>query len=356
MNDLVDSVRTIRRDALVANFRRQVYASWQGDDGQPLILFPHQAEWQLAGDGWSFADRPPRRGDYYHDIMCVADTLGPDALRIGPSRLINNIPCFVVRRAIVPRPGGVARILADLAAFKSGKSFGTAAWTAGFACLPDAKVHLVGAEYATAEPEFNYLIDFLCSERGMNMRYSKLHNDPRGGRMILKLRTGAEFQVKSWDNKDSLKGKRITAYVYVEAYQLPGLEVYTSLSQNLREMHGWALFPTTPDRPWVSIFHDKGHGDDPYWHCTCSVDARENPYTYDQAARDRDDPAKSGIMTRERYAIAWKGQLGVFVGRVYDFVRGDGSRYFTPETHPRLWRHTDDVWTSGSERPLDTLQ
>lgn len=328
-----------RRDLLVAQFRRKVY------EAADYIPFPHQAEWQLASEGWALIERPPVAGDFYHDILAPEDSTTPGTV-IQDRRIINDIPCAVVRRAIEPRVGGTARILADLAAFKGGKSYGAAAWTAGFAVLPDAKIHLIGAEYATAEPEFNYLADFLLSERGMNMKAAKFHNDKRAGRMIIKLRTGAEFEVKSWERKEGLKGKKITAYVYCEAYQLPGLEVYTSLSQNLREQHGWALFPTTPDRPWVGIFHDYGHGQDPYWHCTCSVDARENPFTYDQKARDRDDPSKNGIMTKERYAIAWKGQLGKFVGRVYDFVRGDKSRYFSPESHPQVWRahDPDHVW------------
>lgn len=333
-----------RRDALVAQFRRKTYAACG------FVPFPHQAEWQLASEGWQLIDRPPVAGDYYHDVLVTQASVTPGTFVVD-RRIVNDIPCAVVRRVIQPRVGGTARILADLAAFKAGKSYGTAAWTSGFAILPDAKIHLIGAEYATAEPEFNYLADFLLSEapRGMNMKAAKFHNDKRAGRMIIKLKSGAEFEVKSWERKEGLKGKKITAYVYCEAYQLPGLEVYTSLSQNLREQHGWALFPTTPDRPWVGIFHDYGHGQDPFWHCTCSVDARENPFTYDQKARDRDDPALGGIMTRERYAIAWKGQLGKFVGRVYDFVRGDSSKYFSPESHPHLWKRfdPDNVWNNS---------
>lgn len=330
-----------RRDAMVAGFRRQVMTT------VGILPFPSQAEWQLASEGWTLAPDAPVPGDRYQDVLTVETMVGPGQLIVPDShRIINAIPCVTVRRKIEPRlgTGETAHIVAALEAFKAGKSYWTALWTAGFACLPDARVHLVGAEYATAEPEFNYLIDMLCSERGMNMRYTKLHNDTRAGRMILKLRTGAEFQVKSWERKEGLKGKKIVAYVYCEAYQLPGLEVYTSLSQNLREQHGYALFPTTPDRPWVGIFHDYGHGQDPYWHCTCGVDARENPYTYDQKARDRDDPTKNGIMTKERYAIAWCGQLGTFVGHVYSWLRSDQSRYFTPTTHPTLWRSYEEAW------------
>lgn len=311
-----------------------------------VLPFPSQAEWQLASEGWTLSPESPRPGDYYQDVLCPVGMVSPGALVVPDSaRTVNDIATVVVRRRIVPRLGGAASIIAALEAYKGGKSFWTGLWTSGFACLPDAKVHLIGLEYDTAEPEFNYLCDFLCSERGMNMKPSKYHNDKRAGRMILELRTGAKFEVKSWARKEGLKGKKIDAYVYCEAYQLPGFEVYTSLSQNLREKKGFALFPTTPDKPWVGIFHDHGHGGDPYWHCTCSVDARENPFTYDQAARDRDDPEKGGLMTRERYDIAWCGKLGTFVGHVYSFLRGDQSKYFTPETHPDLWKRTaEDAW------------
>lgn len=330
-----------RRDALVAHFRRRVMAR------VGVLPFPSQAEWQLATEGWTLSLEPPREGDYYQDVLCVKAMAPVGALVLPQSdRIVNNIPVVTVRRKIEPRVGGAAHVCAALEAYKAGKSYWTAMWTSGFACLPDAKVHIIGLEYATAEPEFNYLADFLLSENGMNMRTSKFYNDARGGRMLIHLRTGAKFEVKSWERKESLKGKKITAYVYAEAYQLPGLSVYTSLSQNLREQRGFALFPTTPDSPWVGVFHDQGHGADPYWHCTCSVDARENPFTYDQAARDRDDPEKGGLMTREKYAISWCGSLGTYVGHVYAFLRADQARYFTPESHPALFKHTDAsaVW------------
>lgn len=325
------------RDALVAQFRRKVYtaASFCSSDG--YIPFPHQAEWQLASEGWTLLPQAPVTGEYYTTVLIPeADAFPRDV--VLTHRVINGIPSVVVRRAIAPREGGPAHVLADLAAYKGGKSFGTAAWMAGFACLPDVLVQLVGAQYSTAEPEFNYLAEFLLSDRGMHMRAESFLNDKRGGRMRIKLTTGADFEVKSWEQKDALKGKRVTAYVFCEAYQLPGLECFTSVAQNLRELHGYALFPTTPDRPWVTIFHDRGHGLDPDWHCTCDVDARCNPFTYDQKARDRDDPARGGIMTREKFDIAWRGRLGGFVGRVYDFSRGDGGRFFSPLSHPLLWK------------------
>jgi hypothetical protein len=118
---------------------------------------------------------------------------------------------------------------------------------------------------------------------------------------------------------------------------LPGIECYTGVAQNLRARKGYALFATTPDRPWVGELHERGHGALPDWHCTCSVPASVNPFTFDQAAMDRDDPDLGGLMTKERFAIAYLGRLGDYVGRVFNFQRGDSSYLFTPEKHPQLW-------------------
>jgi len=319
------------RDSLVAQFRRRVYAT------NGITLFPHQADWQLASEGWTLLDAAAGPGDYYTSVLVPTSEVRYGEV-VVESRLINAIPCSVVRRRIVPRDGGPAHVLADLAAFKSGKSWSAAAWGTGFACLPNALVQLIGITYSTSEPEFNYLAEFLLSERGMNMKPASYQNDKRGGRMRILLRNGCEFEVKSYEQKEGLKGKKVTSYIFSEAYQLPGLECYTGVSQNLRELRGFALFPTTPDRPWVGTLHDYGHGRDADFHCTCNVDAACNPFTFDQKARDRDDPDKGGLMTREKYSIAWLGKLGSFVGRVYDFNRGDDSRYFSPLSHPGLWK------------------
>lgn len=334
-----------RRNALVAAFRRRVLAA------NHTYLLAHQAEVCLASEGWTLEPQPPQPGQHYIDVFLPLASCPSDAMVVG-TREVRGIPCVIVRRLILPRgpdsgtgtgtdPSGAgvaAHILADLAAFKGGKSWFAALWMSGFAVLPDGRVDIIGAEYSICEPEFTYVVDMLCSEAGMNMKYSILQQDTNHGRMRLKLRSGAEFTCRSWERKENLKGKKRHAYVYAEAYQLPGMEVYTSLSQNLRELDGFALFPTTPDRPWVGTFHDHGHGQDLYWHCTCCIDAKENPFTFDQRARDRDDPALDGIMTREKFAIAWCGQLGRFIGRVYDYNRGDPAYVFTPESHSGLWR------------------
>jgi hypothetical protein len=225
----------------------------------------------------------------------------------------------IIRAGYKVRPAGRARFLADLGAFKIGKSFGAALWASGFAAVPGARVNLVGLEYDICEPEFTYLIEFLLSERGMNLKADSVQNRPRDGKMHLDMANGCQFTARSWERKDTLKGKEIDAYVYCEAYQLPGIECFTSFSQNLRARRGYAYFATTPDRPWIEQLHQLGHGFDPEWHCTCSIGAEVNPFTFDAKAKERD----ALLMTREKFEIHYNGRMGKFVGQVFPYQRGD---------------------------------
>ncbi len=254
----------------------------------------------------------------------------------------------VTKVAIRPRPAGRARFLADLGAFKIGKSYGAALWASGFAAVPGANVALVGLEYDICAPEFGYLVEFLLSGRGMGMKYDALQNRPRDGKMWLDVyctpdKNGpiAHFEARSWERKDTLKGKENDAYIYCEAYQLPGIECFTGFSQNLRARRGYAYFATTPDRPWIKELHRLGynHGGqdaDPEWHCTCNVPAEANPLTFDLKAKERD----AKLMTKEKYDIHYNGQLGDFVGHVFNYSLG-GNR-FTPRSHPELFREGGD--------------
>lgn len=340
----------VARDALVAAFRKKLYAR------VGYVPFAHQAEWQLATEGRRLLPMPPPPGCASTPVLIYERDQLPEE-PVLDRRTINGFACAVVARATVPRPGGAAHVAIDMGGYKIGKSFSTAHWAAGFAIVPGAKVQFVGLEYGTSEHEFNYLLEALLSARGLGMQYSKLHNDKRGGRMILVLKaTGAAFEVKSWNQKEALKGDKITAYCFTEAYQLPGIEVYNTNSQNLRELRGFAQFSTTADRPWVGVFHKYGHGVDPDWHCTCGVNGSANPFTFDPRARDRDDPKLNGLMTKERFAISWEGKLGAFIGRVYDFQQG--QRQFSPASHPVIWNTTRlsrdlaDATPSGSPAGL----
>lgn len=298
------------RDAVITAYRNQV-ATKMG-----VTPFTHQAEWWAASDG-----------------LTLTSTPDPDGMKVMlPDQTITSLKT-------IPRVGGRARVLADLGAFKVGKSFGSALWVSGFAMVPNARVQLIGLEYDICEPEFNYLVEFLLSEAGMGINAESLQNRPRDGRMWMDLPNGARYEAKSWERKDTLKGKEIDCYLYCEAYMLPGLNCYTDFSQNLRARDGYAVFPTTPDRPWVKEIHDRAHsGDDRFkeWHCTCGVAAESNSYTFDQDAKERD----RDLMTREKFAIHYEGQLGDFVGRVYGYQKG--QRTFNHLSHPQLFNGGGD--------------
>lgn len=300
---MAGSVPNDVRDQLIAAFRERICEKME------IVPFRHQREWWAASEGLVLSDVPDAAGK--------------------PCRLPDGT---IQNYMMLPREGGHARFLADLGAFKVGKSFGAGMWAAGFACIPQSRTALVGIEYDACAPEFDYICDALLSERGMNLKYNSLQNRPRDGKMWLDLANGARYEARSWERKDSLKGKEIDAYIFCEAYQLPGIECFTTNSQNLRVRRGYAVFATTPDRPWVKQLHELGHGADSEWHCTCSVPADVNIYSYDPKAKERD----AKLMTKEKYTIHYEGKLGDFVGRVYNYQRGESTFSATevPELFP----------------------
>lgn len=269
---------------------------------------------------------------HQREVWCASDGTELTNQSDGNGVSIRNSDGTITKVAVRPRSAGRARFLADLGAFKIGKSYGAALWGAGFAAVPGAKISLVGLEYNICEPEFTYICEFLLSSRGMNLKAKSHVNRPRQGDMYLELENGAVFECRSWERKESLKGKENDAYIYCEAYQLPGIECFTSFSQNLRARRGYAYFATTPDRPWIKLLHELGHGADPEWHCTCSVGAEVNPFTFDAKAKERDVK----LMTREKYEIHYNGQMGDFVGRVFNYSRGE--RVFNSGTHPQMFK------------------
>lgn len=330
------SARNAKRHRQVADFRRKTY------DQLDLVLFPHQAEWQLASEGRSLLPDAPARGDDFIEVRLEDGT--------------------ITTQRVIPRPNGAAHVLCDFAGFKGGKSYSAGAWPTGFACLSDANVVFVGIEQISCKMEFGYLANFLLSEdEGLGLEFDQYRNEPRDGKMWLKLADsehnasrgvpgGAYYEVRSYGhtttNKKSktLKGDTVDAYIFCEAYQLPGLFAYTSLSQNLRENDGFAVFPTTPDSAYLNVLHDKAHGiptrriaPDPYYHCTCGVDAKCNPFTFDPAARKRDDPTNplGGLMTHERFRVHWGGQVGKPIGQVFDYDQT--LHMFTPATDAHLF-------------------
>jgi len=328
------------RDRLVRLFRRRVYTV------TGFVPFPHQADWQLASEGIRLLSRPP------------APREPSVTVRLGDNRIVSW--------AVEPRLP--AHVLADLAAYKAGKSRSVAMWASGFAAVAGSYGCFVGYEYRSSEHEFNYLLEALLSERGMNMRYDSLQNDPHGGRMRLRLPNGARVECKSWERKQALKGAEVDFYAFCEAYQLPDLSCYTTTAQNLRARRGFAVFTTTADRPWVGILHDYGHGHDPDWYCVCGSDGTVNPFTFDLVSLMRDAPSwelvpesvvpsararglEPGLlMTRERFSIAWLGRIGSFVGRVYNYQRG--QRLLSRDSHPALWLPARSDLAGGVHVPV----
>jgi hypothetical protein len=306
------------RDELMTAFR------WAICDKLEAVLFPHQAEWMLATDGLILTDQPA----------------GPDENRL----LVRLADESIVARRVLPRVHGRAHVAAALASFKTGKSWSAALWGAGFGAVPNARIKLIGLEYDTCAPEFEYIVEFLLSDRGMGMKYDSLQNRPRDGRMWLDLENGARYEARSWERKDGLKGKEDDAYIFCEAYQLPGLEAYTDFKQNLDKRNGYAILPTTPDRPWVEVFHQHGHGDPdfPTWQCICGAARSANPYTFSQEQMTRDRK----LMTKEKFGIAYEGRIGRYVGSVFNYQRG--QRQFSTETHPDLWRDVTQPATLGN--------
>lgn len=298
------------RDRIATDFRRKVC--------EKLGLTPleHQARWWAASDGQILLDCPPPTENSGYETVSVRL---PDG-QLG-------------ERALAPRPNGRARVIAELGGFKSGKSYGGALWLTGFAAIPGARVRLIGVEYDMVSPEFEYILEFLVSERGMGLKTRSLQNRPKDGRMWLEFENGARFEARSWERSEAMKGKESDVHYFAEAYQLPGIECHTSIKQNLTARDGYAVFTTTPDRPWLSVLHDRGHGDPefPEWSCFCGVPRSSNPETFSQKTMDQD----RHIMTREAFAVAYNGKIGEYIGRVFSYQRGD--KQISPDQHKDLF-------------------
>src|SRR5436190_13172985 len=96
------------RDQLLTLFRERV-AEKMG-----VVPFLHQRQVWAAGDGMILTGQE-------------------DPLNGLPVRVDQET---VIKAAWVARPEGRARFLADLGAFKIGKSYGAALWASGFAAVP----------------------------------------------------------------------------------------------------------------------------------------------------------------------------------------------------------------------------
>ena len=89
------------RDALITAFRHFLC------EKIGFIPFEHQAAWWAATDGDLLTDIPPRSADRTIQVRLPDTTL--------------------VTRTLTPRPQGRAKVVAELGAYKSGKSAGAGA-------------------------------------------------------------------------------------------------------------------------------------------------------------------------------------------------------------------------------------
>lgn len=392
-------LRPSLRDLLVRLFRAEVYRRVN------FVEFPHQAEWRLATEGMTLTEQVVPEPDR------PSQPFDPDKIRLEdyqlkPMPVKVMVPCLPVdagafevnetgnyaryqwrlaepRQHIYMTPEGpkvetgvIAHKASDLASFKAGKSRAVGMWATGFACLPGATVDMLGLTYETSQHEFDYLCEALLSGKNPLIKKPKhYYNDVRSGRMYLELQNEMSFGVRSWKNKDALRGGQITCYIFNEIYQLPGFQVYTGHAQNLRVEKGYATFTSTPDRPWVKILHQMGHGRYPDWHCSCGNTAYVNPFAFDLAGLMADVPdwdvlrdcapalldlcIRSGLqpgalMSKEKFLISWLGQMGGFVGAVYSFNRQALTCY--PNTHPFLFKpKVTEAWMAR-EQQLEALR
>jgi len=367
---------------MVRQFRADIYKR------VGFVEFPPQAAFRLASEGWELTNKvveapeweeppyDPKITDPAHYLIkpkpvrllvpCLPED--PDAQRIAETDNFAKeewrlaVPrefSYLDRQGIpVVNAGVIAHKVSLLASFKMGKSRNIGMWASGFACLPGATIEMVGLEYATSQHEFEYLCETLLS--GTNpiiKKWKHRYNDVRAGRMYLELLNGCSFSVKSWQNKDLMRGAQLTTYIFNEVYQLPGLEAYTGHAQNLRVEKGFAVFTSTPDKPWVKVLHTMGHGHNPDWHCVCDNNAFVNPFSFDLTGLMADLPdwatlrefapglmamaeasglQPGALMSKEKFMISWLGRVGGFVGRVYSFSRE--AITCNPGTHPKIWK------------------
>lgn len=298
-----------------------------------FVPFWHQADVWAAADGLELSGKREKASTLlqcWRDEGNVSDIEPrsgyPACLKFGDGSLywlLQDDQKRIYYEKLIPRLQGIARVLALLASYKAGKSAGIALYTSSFGLVDGFICEFIGLQYDTSEPEFLYVRDFLLRERGLNLKSSRYAMKPGTGDMeIVIADSQACFRSASFKEAQSLEGKERDMYVFTESYQTGGLRPYDELSQNLGARDGIALFPSTRKRPNVEVLHKHGHSSSPefdHFHCTCNIDRSENPYAHDARAR----AAAKLTMTRERYAVAWEGKPGTYLGSVYEYTLGE---------------------------------
>ena len=110
------TVPPVLRDRLMTEFRRFIC------DNIGFVPFEHQADWWVTTDGYALTD-----------ILAEEDDDRPSIEVCLPNGVKEE-------RVLIPRPQGRAKVVAELGAYKSGKSAGAGLWGAAFAAVPNALV------------------------------------------------------------------------------------------------------------------------------------------------------------------------------------------------------------------------
>lgn len=335
-----------QRDLVARATRFEICAKW------PFVPFRHQAAWWAAADGYLLTDEeesPDSVMDYwnpdadpwakmgYHEMADLPPVVTVDGSQWWLIQLDDKSKVYT---RLKKRQRGPAKLLAQLGSFKSGKSSAAGLFVASYARVGKCRIDLVGNEYDTSEPEYDYTVDFTLSERGLNLSDERMVKNIQNGDMFLAVKNGCTYQARSWSVREKLEGKERDAYLFTESYQLPGLLVYNELSQNLDARKGLAIFPSTRKRPWVEELIAQHKSDDPAFDkvfAVWDIDRRQNPYTHS----DQQRAYAAATMTQEKFQIHWEGKGAQFVGSCFKYHRG--QRQFSPKTHPELFKKPNDT-------------
>lgn len=308
-----------------------------------MVPLEHQASVWMALDGCALTDTTLASWDH---LDAYLEDEEAHKWEPGETQDVMLSDFLVERREVVERAEGRAEFVSDLAAFKSGKSAGGAWYVAAELLCPGVKWELVGIEYDACVPEFEYVMQALCSAEGLDLPIVKRGNPPPNqplfaqisyrpeqGRMFLRLSNGSELRGRSWDREASLKGKMVDGYLFAEYYQLPGIRVWTDNMQNVAARKGKGIACTTPDAPHIEVLHDYGERKDlPEYFTVHSVPRSVNPTTFSE---EKMKQAKK-VMTTEKFNIGHLGLISTYIGSVYSYHRGE--RLFTPKKHPFLFK------------------
>lgn len=340
----LDLVPFFHQAQIFAYLDRKELAIWPtcGRDDVPQGDSPALRTWIEGNENWLISR--PRFVEV--EVDKYGKRCGDQVPEFGPDEVpeVDHL-YFEVAPSDRPRPA----VLGMSAGFKGGKSLPGGIIPASFGICPSLRWDTYGIEYDVCEPEFEYLLEALLSERGLNLPYKKtaterdplcythLKNDASMGRMMLRLSNDARFVCRSMrialeSKSDPLKGKERDGFTLAEIYQFPSIQSVLSYRQNLSARRGYYTMFSTPDRPIMDEVNrrcDPDNEDFPAWQGVAEVHRRENPYAF----VIEDWLEDMVTFSEEKFSVYWEGKSGRWIGAVYP-----PAKFFDTETHPWLWK------------------